>query len=106
MASSRSACQKHRASRFPGAAHHVRVAVAEVLPLGHAEGVHRALELARPDLAEAAVVVGRVHVGDDDLAHLAAGARDEDHAVAGLHGLRPSSHRCRSSRRPGGRARS
>ena len=72
----------------PGAAHHVRVAVAEVLPLGHAEGVHRALELAHPDLAEPAVVVRRVHVGDDDLAHLATGARDEDHAMAGPHRLR------------------
>ena len=67
-----------------GAAHHVRVLVAEVLPLGHAEVAHRPLELARPDLAEAPVVVGRVHLGHDDLAHLPARARDEDHAPARL----------------------
>ena len=48
---------------------------------------HRPLELAGPDLAEAPVVVGRVHVRDDDLAQLAAGARHEDHAMPGLDGL-------------------
>ncbi len=68
-------------------AHHPGVAIAEVLPLGDAEDAHRPLELAGPDLAEAAVVVGRVHVRDDDLAELAAGAGHEDHAVAGLDRL-------------------
>ena len=64
-------------------AHHLGVAVAEVLPLGDAEDAHRPLELAGPDLAEAAVVVRRVHLGDDDLAELAAGAGHEDDAMAG-----------------------
>ena len=68
-------------------AHHPGVAVAEVLPLGHAEVAHRPLELAGPDLAEAPVVVGRVHVGDDDLAELAARAGHEHDAVPGLDGL-------------------
>ena len=36
---------------------------------------------------EPTVVVGRVHVGDDDLAHLAARAGDEDDAQARGHGL-------------------
>ena len=45
------------------------------------------LQLARPDLAQPAVVVGRVHLLDDDLAHLAAGAGDEDDAVAGRTAL-------------------
>ena len=70
-----------------GLVHHPGVAIAEVLPLGHAEHAHRRLELAGPDLAEASVVVGRVHVGDDDLAELAAGAGDEHDAVAGPDGL-------------------
>ena len=68
-------------------AHHPGVAVAEVLPLGHAEETHRPFQLAGPDLAQAAVVVGRVHVGDDDLAELAACPGHEDDAVAGLHRL-------------------
>ena len=68
-------------------AHHPGVAVAEVLPLGHAEEAHRPLQLAGPDLAEAAVVVGRVHVRDDDLAELAARPGHEDDAVAGLDGF-------------------
>ena len=71
----------------PRPAHHVGVAVAEVLPLGHAELAHRGLELAGPDLAEPPMVVGRVHLLHDDLAHLAAGAGDDDDAVAGLDGL-------------------
>ena len=71
----------------PGATHHVRVVVAEVLPLGHAEVAHRPLQLDGPDLAKAAVVVGRVHVGDDDLAHLAARAGDEDDALCRGDGL-------------------
>ena len=86
--------------------HHPRVAIAQVLPLGHAQGAHRALELAGPDLAEAAVVVGRVHVGHDDLAELAAGARDEHDAMALRPRPWPWPHRCRSSRRRGGRGRS
>ena len=90
MASSRSACQKVRGVAVAGPAHHVRVPVAQVLPLGHAERAHRALELARPDLAQPPVVVGRVHVGDDDLAHLAAGAGDEHDATAGADGRAPS----------------
>ena len=36
-ASSRSACQKQRGSRLPVRAHHPGVAIAQVLPLGHAE---------------------------------------------------------------------
>ena len=71
----------------PGPAHHVRVVVAEVLPLGHAEVGHRPLELDGPELAEPPVVLGRVHLRDDDLALLAAGAGDQDDAVAGLDGL-------------------
>ncbi len=67
--------------------HHVGVAIAEVLPLGDAEDGHRPLELDRPDLAEPAMVLGRVHVRDDDLAHLAAGAGDEDDAMPGGDGL-------------------
>ena len=53
-------------------AHHPGVAVAEVLPFGDAQVAHRPLELARPDLAQTPVVVGRVHVRNDDLAELAA----------------------------------
>ena len=66
----------------PDAAHHVRVVVAEVLPLGDTEFAHRGLELPGPDLAQPAVVVRRVHLGHNDLAHLAARARDEDHPAA------------------------
>ena len=68
-------------------AHHPRVAIAEVLPLGDAEDPHRPLQLAGPDLAEASMVVRRVHLGDDDLAQLAAGAGDQDDPMAGLDGL-------------------
>ena len=68
-------------------AHHPGVAVAEVLPFRDAQDAHRPLELARPDLAEAAVVVGRVHVRNDDLAELAARPGHEDHAMSGLRGL-------------------
>ena len=76
----------------PGPAHHVRVAVAEVVPFGDAEDAHRVLELAHPDLAEPAVVLGRVHLGDDDLALLAARAGDEHDppAVADRSGHRPA----------------
>ncbi len=70
-----------------GVVHHPGVAVAEIVPLGHAELAHRGLELAGADLAEAAMVVGRVHVGDDDLAELAAGAGHEDDAMAVRDGL-------------------
>ena len=87
IASSRSAFQKRARVVVAVRAHHAGVAVAEVLPLGHAEVAHRPLELARPDLAEAAVVVGGVHVGHDDLAELAARPGDEDHAMAGRDGL-------------------
>ena len=68
-------------------AHHVRVAIAQVLPLGHAQEAHRALELGGTELAEPPVVVGRVHLGDDDLAQLAAGAGHEDDAMAVGDGL-------------------
>ena len=66
----------------PGPTHHVRVVVAEVLPLGHAEDAHRRLELGGPELAEPAVVVRGVHLGHDDLAHLAARAGDQDDPTA------------------------
>jgi hypothetical protein len=69
------------------ATHHVRVAVAEVLPLGDAQLAHRPLELGGPELGKPAMVVGRVHLGDDDLAHLAPRARHEDHAPAGRYCL-------------------
>ena len=86
IASSRSACQKAPRVAVPRPAHHVRVLVAQVLPLGDAERPHRPLQLAGPDLAQAAVVLGRVHLGDDDLAHLAAGAGHEHDAPARAHG--------------------
>jgi len=69
-------------------AHHPGVAVPEVLPLGHAEDPHRPLELAGTDLAEAAMVVRRVHVRHDDLAELTACPGDENDAMTRLDGLR------------------
>jgi len=71
----------------PDPTHHVRVAIAEVLPLRDAQIAHRRLELGGSKLAEAAVVGGRVHLGDDDLAHLAARAGDEHDPAAVLYGL-------------------
>ena len=71
----------------PRPTHHVGIAVAEVLPLGHAEDAHGPFQLTCPGLSQAAVVVGRVHGRHDDLALLAAGACDQDHAMAGGHGL-------------------
>ena len=62
-------------------AHHPGVAIAEVLPLGHAEMGHRPFELTGADLAEPAMVVRRVHVRDDDLAELAAGTGHQDHPM-------------------------
>ena len=72
----------------PGAAHHVRVAVAEVLPLGDAEVAHGPLELHGAQLAEAAMVVRRVELGDDDLAQLAACPGDEHDPATRGDGLR------------------
>ena len=71
----------------PDATDHVRVAVPEVVPLGHAELGHRCFHLGGPQLAEAPVVVGRVQLGDDDLAHLAPRAGDDHHPMAGRDGL-------------------
>ena len=71
----------------PGPTHHVRVVVAEVLPLGHAQDPHRPFQLAGPDLGQPAVVVGRVHLRDDDLALLAARAGHEHDSPAGGDGL-------------------
>ena len=70
-----------------GPAHHVRVAVAEVLPLGDPELVHRQLEFHGPEFAEPAVVVRGVERGDHDLALLAPGAGDEDDPMAVGDGL-------------------
>ena len=67
---------------------------------------HRRLELGGPDLGEPAVVLRRVELRHDDLAELAAGAGDEDDAVAGGDGLRHHAARSRSSRRRDGRGRS
>src|SRR5450759_4116342 len=63
-------------------AHHPGVAIAQVLPLGHAERAHRRLQLRGPDLAEAPVVLGRIQLRVDDLAELAARTSDQDDAVA------------------------
>ena len=71
----------------PGPAHHVGVAVAEVLPLGHAEVAPSPARARPPGSRRGAMVLGRVHLGDDDLALLAAGAGDEDDPVAGVDGL-------------------
>jgi hypothetical protein len=65
-----------------GPAHHVRVAVAERVPLRDAQLAHRVLELRGPQLGEAAVVLGGVEVGHHDVALLAARARDDDDAAA------------------------
>jgi len=69
-------------------AHHVRVPVVEVLPLGDAELGQGVLELAHPDLAEPAAVRRGVELGEDDLAELAPGAGHEDDPVAVGDGLR------------------
>ena len=76
----------------PHPTHHVGVVVAEVLPLGDAQASHGPFQFAGTDLAEPSVVVRRVHVGDDDLAHLATGARDEHDAATCLDrfGHRPT----------------
>jgi hypothetical protein len=66
----------------PDPAHHVRVAIAEVLPFRDTEVGHRRFELGRPDLAEATMVVRGVHLWNDDLPELAACAGDEDDTVA------------------------
>jgi hypothetical protein len=71
----------------PDAAHHVRVAVAEVLPLGDPEVGHGRLQLRGPDLPQPAVILGGVHLRDDDLALLTSGARHEHHPVALLDRL-------------------
>ena len=68
-------------------AHHVRVPVAQVLPLGHAERAHGPLQLHRAQLTEPTMVVRRVELRHDDLTHLAAGAGHQDHAVAVGDGL-------------------
>ena len=71
-----------------GATHHVRVVVAEVLPLGDAQHAHGPFQLDGPHLPEAPVVLRGVQLGDHDLAHLAAGAGDEDDATTLGDGLR------------------
>ena len=78
-----SACQKLLGGLVLGRAHHPRVDVAELAALDRPEPGQRAAELLGADLAELGVVLGRVHLGHDDLAVLATGAGDADHAVAG-----------------------
>ena len=70
------------------AADHVRIPVAEVLPLRNAELAKRSFELRRPNLAQAPMVLRCVELLDDDLAHLAARARDEHHPMTCRDGLR------------------
>ena len=87
MASSRFACQNVRGSAVSGATHHVRVPIAEVVPLGHAKLGHRRFHLGGTQLAEASVVVGRVQVRDDDLAHLAPGPGHDHDPMTVRHRL-------------------
>jgi hypothetical protein len=80
-----------------GRAHHPGVAVAEGVPLGHAERLHRGLELRRAKLTETTVVLRRGELGHHDLAEFAPRAGDEDdsltlggvlrHRPAGADGL-------------------
>ncbi len=67
--------------------HHVRVVIAQALPFRHAKDAHGCFQLGRSELAEPPVVVRRVHLGHDDLAHLAAGAGDQDDPAALGDGL-------------------